>query len=82
MLRDLYDPTYQRLSGAFGTPAFWHGTLVASALVGTIIGSLVFYKPADRYGRRPMLMLMGVLYLISSIGSAIAWMLDRLHFSA
>ena len=44
ILRDLYDPTYQRLSGAFGTPAFWHGTLVASALIGTIIGSLVFSK--------------------------------------
>ena len=73
ILRDLYDPTYQSLSGAFGTPAFWHGTLVASALIGTIIGSLVFSKPADRYGRRPMLMLMGGLYLLSSIGSAIAW---------
>ena len=72
-LRDLFDPTYQRLSGAFGTPPFWHGALVASALIGTIIGSLVFSKPADRYGRRPMLMLMGGLYLLSSIGSAIAW---------
>ncbi len=72
-LRDLYDPTYQRLSGAFGTPAFWHGTLVASALVGTIIGSLAFAKPADRYGRRPMLMLMGGLYFLSAIGSAVAW---------
>ena len=73
ILRDLYDPTYQRLSGAFGTPPFWHGTLVASALIGTIIGSLAFSKPADRYGRRPMLMLMGGLYLLSSIGSALAW---------
>ena len=72
-LRDLYDPTYQRLSGVFGTPAFWHGTLVASALVGTIIGSLAFAKPADRYGRRPMLMIMGGLYLLSAIGSAVAW---------
>jgi sugar porter (SP) family MFS transporter len=72
-LRDLYDPTYQRLSTAFGTPAFWHGTLVASALVGTIIGSLAFAKPADRYGRRPMLMLMGGFYFLSAIGSAVAW---------
>ena len=71
ILRDLYDPTYQRLSGAFGTPPFWHGTLVASALIGTIIGSLAFSKPADRYGRRPMLMLMGGLYLLSSIGSGL-----------
>ena len=72
-LRNIYDPTYQRLSSFFGTPAFWHGTLVASALVGTIIGSLAFAKPADRYGRRPMLMTMGILYLVSALGSAVAW---------
>ncbi len=72
-LRDLYDPTYQRLSSAFGTPAFWHGSLVASALVGTIIGSLAFAKPADQYGRRPMLMMMGILYFVSALGSAMAW---------
>ena len=72
-LRELYDPAYQHLSSFFGTPAFWHGTLVASALVGTIIGSLAFAKPADRYGRRPMLMLMGILYFASALGSAMAW---------
>lgn len=72
-LRNLYDPTYQHLSSIFGTPAFWHGALVASALVGTIIGSLAFAKPADRYGRRPMLMVMGLLYLVSALGSAVAW---------
>ena len=42
-------------------------------LVGTIIGSLAFARPADRYGRRPMLMLMGILYLASALGSAFAW---------
>jgi len=72
-LRILYDPTYQRLSSAFGSPAFWHGSLVASALLGTIIGSLAFAKPADRYGRRPMLMIMGILYFASALGSAFAW---------
>ena len=73
MLRNVYADTYAQWSMAFGTPAFWHGTVVASALIGTIVGSLVFARPADRYGRRPMLMLMGILYLFSALGSATAW---------
>ncbi len=73
MLRELYSPAYGALSNAFGTPAFWHGFLVASALVGTIVGSIVFARPADRYGRRPLLVVMGLLYLFSALGSAIAW---------
>ena len=79
-LRDLYDPTYQYLSTFFGTPAFWHGTLVASALVGTIVGSLVFAKPADQYGRRQMLMVMGLLYFVSALGSAVAWNAESFTF--
>lgn len=73
MLRELYDPQYTLLSNVMGSNAFWHGVLVASALVGTIVGSFVFAKPADQYGRRPMLMWMGVLYFVSAVGSAIAW---------
>ncbi len=73
MLRELYSPAYGALSSAFGTTAFWHGFLVASALVGTIVGSIVFARPADRYGRRPLLVVMGLLYLFSALGSAMAW---------
>ena len=73
MLRELYNPAYGTLSSVFGTPAFWHGVLVASALVGTIIGSIIFARPADRYGRRPLLVVMGLLYLFSALGSAMAW---------
>ena len=73
MLRDLYDPHYARLSNSFGNNAFWHGFLVASALIGTIVGSVLFAKPADRYGRRAVLFWMGLLYLVSAVGSALAW---------
>ncbi len=72
-LRVLYADSYARWSHTFGTPAFWHGTLVASGLIGTIVGSLIFAKPSDRYGRRPILILMGSLYLFSALGSAAAW---------
>ncbi len=73
MLRDLYDPQYAALSGSFGSNAFWHGFLVASALIGTIIGAVIFAKPADRYGRRAVLFWMGALYFVSALGSALAW---------
>ncbi len=53
--------------------SFWHGALVVSALIGTVIGSVLFGKPADRYGRRSILKILGVLYFVSAVGSAWAW---------
>jgi len=52
---------------------FWHGFLVASALIGTIIGSVAVGKPADRFGRRAVMFALAVLYFVSAIGSALAW---------
>ena len=79
-LRVIFSDQYARWVEAAGfSEAFWHGALVSSALIGTIVGSLSFAKPADRYGRRPMLMLMGVLYLVSALGSALAW--DAVSFT-
>lgn len=57
----------------FQGTSFWHGALVVSALIGTVIGSLLFGKPADRYGRRDILKILGVLYFVSAVGSAWAW---------
>ncbi len=48
------------------------GFTVASALIGTVIGSLVAGAPADRYGRKPMLLVVAVAYVISSLGAALA----------
>ncbi len=53
--------------------AFWHGFLVASALIGTIIGAVAVGKPADRYGRRATMFGLAVLYFVSAVGSAFAW---------
>ncbi len=49
------------------------GFTVASALIGTILGSIGAGRPADAIGRRGTLALLGVLYLISAIGCALAW---------
>ena len=72
-LNDIYLPVYRSLTNNFGSLSFWHGFTVASALIGTIIGSISFGKPADRYGRRSMLFLIGALYMISALGSALAF---------
>ncbi|HEY0456826.1 MAG TPA: sugar porter family MFS transporter [Verrucomicrobiae bacterium] len=68
------------ISGAEQTiQALWkltpglHGIAMASALYGTVLGSLLGGWPADRFGRRATLLWVGVLYLISAIGCGYAW---------
>jgi sugar porter (SP) family MFS transporter len=72
-LKELYASRYLSLSELFGSPGFWHGFTVASALIGTIIGSFLFGKPVDKHGRRKILFVLAALYFISAIGSALAW---------
>ncbi len=50
-----------------------HGLAISSALWGTVIGAVAGSIPSDRYGRRPTLIGIGVLYAVSAIGSALAW---------
>ncbi|MFC2113681.1 sugar porter family MFS transporter, partial [Bacteroidota bacterium] len=49
------------------------GFTVASALIGTIVASISVGWPTDLFGRRKMLMWMGLLYFVSALGSALAW---------
>ena len=50
-----------------------HGLAISSALWGTVLGALFGGWPSDKYGRRPTLIGIGVLYAVSAVGSAIAW---------
>src|SRR5262252_9179783 len=50
-----------------------HGFAMASALYGTVLGSLLGSWPTDRFGRRATLLCIGVLYLSSAIGCGFAW---------
>jgi sugar porter (SP) family MFS transporter len=49
------------------------GMTVASALWGTILGSMLAGIPGDRFGRRDSLRGMAVLYIVSALGCALAW---------
>ncbi len=61
-LKDLYSLSKVRL-----------GFTVASALIGAVCGALLVGRPSDRWGRRPVLTVLAVLYLVSALGCAIAW---------
>lgn len=50
-----------------------HGLAISSALWGTVLGALFGGIPCDRIGRRPTLIWIGVFYLVSALGSALAW---------
>ena len=62
----------QKIQALWNLGAGMHGIAMASALYGTVIGSLIGGWPTDRYGRRATLLWIGVLYLISAIGTALA----------
>ncbi|MCI0542106.1 MAG: MFS transporter, partial [Verrucomicrobiales bacterium] len=49
------------------------GMTVASALWGTVLGSLFAGVPGDRYGRRDSLLGLALLYFVSALGCAFAW---------
>ncbi len=49
------------------------GFTVASALIGTIVGSIAAGPPCERYGRRPVLLILAVLYFLSAVGCGLAW---------
>jgi sugar porter (SP) family MFS transporter len=51
---------------------------MASALYGTVLGSLLGGWPADRFGRRATLLGVGVLYFVSAVGCAYAWNVQSL----
>jgi len=69
------------IQAEFQLSGFWQGFTVSGALIGTIIGAFSVGWPSDRFGRRPTLMLMAILFVLSGIGCAfsgtqpiLAWM--------
>lgn len=61
------------IKNLWNTTPLFHGFFIMSmALWGTLFGSIFGGIPTDKYGRKNILILLGVLFAISAIGSALA----------
>src|SRR5690242_20899345 len=49
------------------------GTTVSAALWGTLLGAMTAGVPGDRFGARAVLRVLAAFYILSGLGSAIAW---------
>jgi sugar porter (SP) family MFS transporter len=65
--------TTEALTAIYHLSPFLLGVTVFSALVGTVIASILAGFPAQRYGRRDSLRIMALLYIISALGCAFVW---------
>lgn len=64
----------------WNTSPLFHGTFIMSmALWGTVFGALLGGIPANKYGRKKTLIWIGILFLASALGSALAP--DKFSFS-
>ena len=51
---------------------FWQGFTVASSLIGTVLGSIIAGIPAQRFGRKKVLVAIALMYLLSAAGCALS----------
>jgi SP family arabinose:H+ symporter-like MFS transporter len=49
-----------------------HGLAISMALWGTVLGSLFGAYPTEKFGRKRTLEMIGILYLVSAVGSGLA----------
>jgi sugar porter (SP) family MFS transporter len=63
----------QPIKDLWHTSTFFHGFFIMSmALWGTVVGALFGGRPADKYGRKKVLLWIGIMFAISAFGSAFA----------
>ncbi len=61
------------IKNLWNTTPLFHGFFIMSmALWGTLFGSIFGGIPTDRYGRKKVLIVLGILFALSAIGSALA----------
>ena len=64
--------TTDALQRVFALDAGGLGFAVTAALIGTIVGAFTAGPPAERLGRRRVLFVLALLFLIAAVGSALA----------
>jgi len=63
-------PFYELFFGIADNPLM-QGVAMTTALVGCLVGAMVAGAAADRFGRKPLLMLSAVLFTVSAIGTGL-----------
>lgn len=63
-------PFYELFFGIADSPLM-QGVAMTTALVGCLVGAMVAGSAADRYGRKPLLMLSAVLFTVSAIATGL-----------
>ena len=63
-------PFYELYFGIADSPLM-QGVAMTTALVGCLVGAMVAGAAADRYGRKPLLMLSAVLFTVSAIATGL-----------
>jgi sugar porter (SP) family MFS transporter len=59
------------IQALWGLSDFLLGFTVAASLIGTVIGSMIAGKPAQRYGRKKVLVVIALMYLLSAAGCSL-----------
>ena len=63
-------PFYEEYFGIGDSPVL-QGVAMTTALVGCLVGAMVAGFAADRYGRKPLLMLSAVLFTVSAVATGL-----------
>lgn len=61
----------QDIQRLWNLDSWQHGLAVAMALYGTVIGAAFGGVPADKVGRKPTLLWIGILFFVSALGTAL-----------
>lgn len=73
----------QKIQSLWNLSSAMHGLAMGSALYGTVLGSMIGGWPSDKFGRRPTLIWVGLLYFVSAVWSGLAtgvWSLSIARF--
>ncbi|HZL10745.1 MAG TPA: sugar porter family MFS transporter [Prolixibacteraceae bacterium] len=72
--------TTSQLQSIFNLNSTWLGFTITIAILGTILGTIIIGKPAEKYGRRKSLIVLSGLFSLAALGSATAFTWELLLF--